>query len=188
MISTRALGATLCQLGAMLCVIAGCEDQPGKTVEIVPELQAVEGVGILNLKQAGSIWIGGHGTVQGLAKLKDRGLKTVIDLRLPEQTRVTTAEEIANLGLAYIPLPMRSDSLTEEQADAFIKAMGTQKGRDVFLFCRTANRSGAMYGLYLGRALGWSTERAVARSREAGMTRDELAGDLRRHLEKHHQH
>ncbi len=139
--------------------------------------------GVPNLSQDDSIYVSGCPTSQGLEALKARGVKTVIDLRQNHQRSEEYPEAVRKLGLNYVHLPMSSDAMTEEQADDYLDAIRRYGDQPILNHCGSANRSGAMHGLYLATERGCSIDEAVRRARRAGMRNEGLARDLRNILE-----
>jgi uncharacterized protein (TIGR01244 family) len=139
--------------------------------------------GVTNLSRDGNIYISGTATPDGLADLAAMGVLTVLDLRGDDQVPAGDPAMIAGLGMDYVPLPMSSSEMTDAQAEAFLDAMAVNGGDPVLIYCRSANRAGTMYGLYMGMTNPCSVEDAVQLARQAGMTSAGLESDLRRYLE-----
>jgi protein tyrosine phosphatase (PTP) superfamily phosphohydrolase (DUF442 family) len=172
--------ATGALAGPVLLAAAGC--QPGLRHE---KPVAVENAEIKHLHAAGDVYTCGVATQVGLQELKDRGVRTVIDLRLPEQVPAGYPREVEALGLEYIPRPMRSEAVTDEQADLFVKTMKERGTQPVAIQCGSSNRSGAMYGIYRYSLGGVTVEQALELAREAGMTNPQLETDVRRYMITH---
>ncbi len=158
-------------IGCATLGLAGCE-----TTARGPETLAVEGVP--QLTHDGDVYVAGAPTRDGLAALKARGVETVIDLRLAEQVKEDEAGAARELGMKYVHIPMQSDGMTGEQVDAFLEAMRSRGDGPVLVHCASANRAGAMYGLWLGKGRGMKPEDAVRLGRQAGLRNEHLAEDL----------
>jgi uncharacterized protein (TIGR01244 family) len=106
----------------------------------------------------------GNGGAQALAS---HGFKTVIDLRTATEG---TADEKALIdlnGMNYINIPMTVAGISEEQLDAFTKAIETAQ-TPVLIHCGSGNRAGAMWASYQ-ISKGVDPEVALEAGRKAGM-------------------
>ena len=112
---------------------------------------------------------GGQPTAQDLARLKEQGVRTVIDLRGPGEDRgFDEAAEAARLGLDYVALPIAGkDDVTPANADA-LAALLAERGDGVLLHCASGNRAGALLALGAARA-GMPAAEALALGRKAGL-------------------
>ena len=162
---------------ALLTILTGCQ-----TALPRPEPVALDGV--RNLTRAGDIYVSGAATPEAIEALNSRGVLTLIDLRLPQQVEPEYATTVRKLGVTYVPLPMNSVEMTDEQAAAFLEAMRTYAGEPLLIQCRSGNRSGAMYGLYAGAECKLGVDEAMTRARQAGMKSDDLAADVRSYLQR----
>lgn len=138
--------------------------------------------GVKNLSRDGDIYVAGTPTPEGLEALKARGVKTIIDLRQPQEGTAEESEAANALDLRYINIPMRSDELTEAQANALMDAMNQAGDEPVLLHCAGASRAGAAYGLFLGRSGKCAPDDAVQKARAAGMRNEKLKTDLESRL------
>lgn len=140
---------------------------------------------VTNLVADGDYYIAGSPSAEGVRSLKARGVRTVIDVRLPEQVPAGYREQVLGEGLQYVHIPMRPDALTAEQADAFRAAMRSAGDEPVLIHCQSGNRAAGMYGVHLGCDLGLTTSEALERARRAGLKNPDLIEDVRRYLESH---
>lgn len=119
---------------------------------------------------------GGQPTAEDLAALRDAGLRTVINLRVPTE-RGTQDEPkwIEELDLAYVSIPVQGkEGLTEEVARQLDLALETSE-RPVLVHCGSGNRVGAVFALRAFYLEGKAPEAALAIGRTAGVTRLEAA-------------
>ncbi len=106
-------------------------------------------------KVGDDLFIAGQPTPRALRAMKDSGVTTVINLRMPqEMTRIGFDEEklIAELGMKYIHIPMRGgdgpNSYSPETLRQFTEALKNAKG-NVLLHCTVAWRASHIWGAYL---------------------------------------
>ena len=113
---------------------------------------------------------GGQPTVEDLKRLKDEGVRTVIDLRGPTEDRgYDEAAEARRLGLAYIAFPISGkDDITSANAKALGDLLGAHQG-NVLLHCASGNRVGALLALE-AVARNVPREDALELGRKAGLT------------------
>lgn len=112
---------------------------------------------------------GGQPSQEDLARLKSEGVRTIIDLRGPQEDRgYDEAAEARRLGLEYIALPIPGkDDISPEKAKALGELLKAQDG-DVLLHCASGNRVGALLALD-AVARGASREEALELGRKAGL-------------------
>jgi len=166
----------------MLALPWGCQSPAPRPVPVSP--REIPQSQIAHLVQAGPYYISGDATPDGLKALKQRGLKTVIDLRLPEQVPAGYEQAVREIGLNYVLVPMQSHSMSPEQAEAVLAAIDAHADQPLLLECKSGNRSGAAYGLYMGVRKQCTVEASLRLARAAGMSNDKLAADLRAYLER----
>ena len=112
--------------------------------------------------------LGGLITPEGMAELKRRGFKTVINLRKPTEANANVEAEgdaVRAAGMKYINLPFTAGDPYEvaaPQVDAFIKAIDDRANWPVFAHSVQSHRPTGL--LVIKRALedGWTLERAYA--------------------------
>jgi uncharacterized protein (TIGR01244 family) len=113
---------------------------------------------------------GGQPSPEDLARLKSEGVRTVIDLRGPQEDRgYDEAAEAQRLGLAYITLPIAGkDDVSLANAKALNALLKAQHG-DVLLHCASGNRVGALLALGAVQIEGVSRDEALVLGRAAGL-------------------
>ena len=113
---------------------------------------------------------GGQPALDDLARLRAEGVRTVIDLRGPQEERgYDEAAEARRLGMEYVAMPIAGkDDLTPENAKA-LHALLKQREGGVLLHCASGNRVGALLALGAAQVDGASTEEALALGRAAGL-------------------
>lgn len=137
---------------------------------------------VRHLRSDGHFFISGVVTPKGLSALHARGVEAVVDLRLPEQIPEGYAQQVRDLGMTYVAVPMHSDGVTFETAEAALKAVESHADWPLLIQCASGNRSGAIYGVYRAAKDDLEPEEALKLAREAGMRNEQLAADVRRFL------
>lgn len=138
---------------------------------------------VKNLVHQDRYYIAGTPTEAGLQRMSREGVKTVIDLRTDAEITGDEDKRARELGMKYFRVPMKSNTMTNDQANAFLEAMELAGNEPVMIHCAGGSRAGAMYGLYLGARGACSAEEAVRRAREAGLKNEQLGSDVRNYLQ-----
>ena len=130
---------------------------------------------------------GGQPRVEHLAKLKEEGVKAIINLRQPSEHRAD--EEIAaakQLGLRYYNIPVEFSNPREEQATEFLKLTDDPQNRPAFIHCTAAVRVGAFWMIRRVLRDGLTVEAAEEEAKKVGL-RDapHLNAFARAYIEKH---
>ena len=135
----------------------------GGGVNAVPRFQQV----------AEGLFRGGQPTGEGFQQLKDKGIRTIINLRVDDSER----KVVESLGMKYIHIPVEMPLLTRpwkqiEAADiaAFLAAVDDPLNQPAFVHCRRgADRTGLMIGMYRISRHNWDGPRAYREARQIGM-------------------
>ena len=115
----------------------------------------------------------GQPTLAQVAALAEEGVRTVINLRAPEEpVDFEEAAEVAALGLHYIALPIAGaadlDAARVRQFGTALDEARRQGG--VLIHCASGNRVGALVALDEAFNRGASLQDALAQGRAAGLT------------------
>jgi uncharacterized protein (TIGR01244 family) len=116
------------------------------------------------------IFIAGQPTEKALREMKDRGVTTVVNLRMPdEMARAVKFDEqklVEDLGMKYVWVPVRDNTdhpYSPATLAAFTDAMKNANGK-VLLHCTIAWRASHLWAAYLIER-GVSDEEALANAR-----------------------
>src|SRR5262244_1955330 len=92
------------------------------------------------------ICTGGQPTMAELEKLKQEGVRAIINLRRPsEYNAEEEAAKARELGLRYVNIPVDSSEPKDALVDEFLKGTDDQLNRPAFIHCGSANRVGAFW-------------------------------------------
>lgn len=144
--------------------------------------EPIELEGVKNLSQDGDVLVSGEVAPESYSAIRDKGVRTVVDLRQQDQKSSEQEAAARAAGLNYVALPMPSDQLSPEQAKAFLDVMEHTRG-GVLIQCGSANRAGAMYGLY---SASCGVDAAIARewAEQAGMKHPDMTRDLAERIDE----
>jgi tyrosine-protein phosphatase SIW14 len=133
-------------------------------------------------KVVNNIYRGAAPTKDGLKKLKEMGVKTVIDLRIEKKGQKEEELAVKQLGLNRIRIPMGREAPTKAQIATFMKAMENAGNSPVFVHCQHgADRTGAMIGIYRVTKQGWTFDQTWKEMRKYGFKTflSELKGSVK---------
>jgi uncharacterized protein (TIGR01244 family) len=131
----------------------------------------------------GRVYIAGQPSEAALAKLKERGVTAVVNLRTPaemadrKQVPFDEATVTATLGLEYVQIPLggRDFPYTTDAVDRFAAVLERHAG-PVLLHCTVAGRASYLWAAYLIRHRGFALDVAVARGEAIGISANPLEG------------
>jgi len=112
-------------------------------------------------KVSQGLWRGSAPSDDGLRKLADNGVKTVIDLRMSGKGTEKESLLAKKLGLRYIHIPMNYLSPSIAKIKDFLKIVTNEHYQPVFIHCRQgADRTGTLIGIYRVLVQRWTFEEA----------------------------
>lgn len=114
---------------------------------------------------------GGQPNLEGWKKLKNLGIKTVIDLRTHDVTKEKRL--VSKLGMYFISIPLNRDKPpTDKQSIKFLKIVTNRKRQPIFVHCFSGrDRTGAMIAMYRIVIQGWTPDKAYREALNIGFWR-----------------
>ncbi len=108
----------------------------------------------------------------GVKKLAELGVKTIINLRGPDEVIRGEQKETETAGLRYFNIPMPGLSApTNEQVGRVMSIINDPDNQPVFVHCkRGADRTGTIGAIYRISHDGWTADRAIAEAKLYGMS------------------
>jgi len=142
----------------------------------------VEGVEV-RLFLDGRVYVAGQPSEAALAKLKERGVTAVVNLRTPtemadpKQVPFDEAAVVAAAGLEYVHIPLggRDFPYTTEAVERFAAVLDRHRG-PVLLHCTAGVRASYVWAAYLIRHRGFTLTDALARGEAIGIAANPLEG------------
>ncbi len=127
------------------------------------------------------MFIGGQPTERALRELKAQGVTMVVNLRTPPEMQRIGFDEAAllkELGMKYVYLPMRGDSVFPYSPATLKSFADAMKGADgkVLLHCTVAWRASHLWGAYLIQERGVSEADALTHTRAINLMDDHRMG------------
>ncbi len=117
----------------------------------------------------------GEPTERGLAKAKEKGIRTLIDLRGAGEQTKSEQQAADRLALKYINLPMSSEPPTKKQVDVFLRtvkmAAKAPDGGAVLVHCaHGSDRTGCLVGIWRVTQDQWTFDEAYKEMRKYWFT------------------
>jgi uncharacterized protein (TIGR01244 family) len=123
--------------------------------------------------------IAGRPSSGAVARLKDLGFRTIIDLRQESEGTADEKAAVEAQGLRYVWVPFTAASFTLADAKAVARALGDPEAGPVLLHCASANRAGGVWTV-LQAIAGKPIDQAEQEGRKFGLRSDEMLGAARR--------
>ena len=112
--------------------------------------------------------VSGKPSKEALAKLKESGFRTAIDLRLPAEGIADARAAIEAQGLTFVSVPVTPETLTKADAEKVAKVLADPKASPVLLYCASSNRVGGLLAV-VEAMKGKPKDEALAEGRKAGL-------------------
>jgi protein tyrosine/serine phosphatase len=112
----------------------------------------------------------GQPTEQGLKKLAEMGIRTIIDLRGAGPRARREQKLVESLGMRYVNVPLSNlRRPTDAQIERILEVIGDPDARPVLVHCRRGeDRTGVVVALYRILYEGWDAEHAYREMRRFG--------------------
>jgi uncharacterized protein (TIGR01244 family) len=152
---------------ALLATVAGCREAitPGSF-----EPRRIDDKGVeANYYAVGEYRLAGQPNEEGLDHFKADGIRTVINLRTPEELPDFDEKlAVESRGMAYVSIPVTSQKTTDATVEKFLKGLaGAEK--PVVIHCRTAGRVSGLWAAYLALEKGVPPAEAMALAAKSGL-------------------
>lgn len=129
---------------------------------------------------------GGQPSMDDLARMKDEGVRAVLNLRRPsEHDAAEEAAKAKSLGLRYFNIPVDPAAPRDAQADEFLKILADPANRPIFVHCTTNNRASAFWMIRRVLVDNWKLEDAETEASKAGLHSQNLVDFARGYIARH---
>ncbi len=117
------------------------------------------------------LYRGGQPKNGGLQKLKDLGVKTIVNLRGEDAHALAEGEEARSLGLNYYSISLPEFSRPKDkEVERVLGIINTPESQPVFIHCHHGkDRTGTIVACYRISHDGWTAERAKDEARRYGL-------------------
>ncbi len=136
----------------------------------------IEMEGVPNLhKVSDALYRSAQPTGAGMQRIKEMGIKTIIDLRSFHSDR----DKIGETNLGYERIYMKAWHPEREDAVRFLRIVTDPERTPVLVHCQHgADRTGTMCAIYRIIVQGWSKDQAIREMREGGFGFHEIWSNL----------
>jgi uncharacterized protein (TIGR01244 family) len=113
----------------------------------------------------------GQPSAKTLAKLKDLGFKTVVNLRPLDEAPIVAEEQkiVEAQGIRYVSVPVTAATFSRDDVERVRRVLEDSASAPVLLHCASSNRVGAVWGV-IARERGRSLDDAETEAKRAGLT------------------
>lgn len=113
------------------------------------------------------LYIGPQPSEDDLTEAKRRGIKTVIDFRLPNETATDNENLATRIGLDYVNIPVNKSDLSVDQVAELDRIM-QEKEKPFLIHCGTGMRAAMLLSLVKAQKNQWSAQRTFDEARSMG--------------------
>src|SRR5438093_10100455 len=125
--------------------ITSADDKPAK-IEKPKKLEPAKCGKVQPLHVLDDIYLAGQPSKEDFRALKERGVKSVVNLRTKEELDWDEAKVLKDLDLEYHHIPIKTaDALTDETFDKVRKLFNDRDERPLLVHCAVASRVGAVW-------------------------------------------
>ena len=134
----------------------------------------------------GDIFLASQPSSDDFQHAVDGGIKTVMDLRLPDEDRgFDEPARVEELGMAYHNVAFRAaDTLTDEVIDRALGLMRDEATHPMMIHCASANRVGAIWLAHRVLDGGLSWDDALAEAATVGLKNPDFEAKVRDYVER----
>ncbi len=136
-----------------------------------------------------TVYFGGQPAEADFNILAEKGVRTVINLRTQgemDQLGFDEKAAVEGAGMAYEHLPIGGDALEDGAIFRMLEILrrNEAQGNRVLIHCRSSNRVGFLWTMYLGARKGFNADDAAAKGNAAGMKAETLEERARAFLKR----
>ncbi|MDP6039002.1 MAG: protein tyrosine phosphatase family protein [Candidatus Latescibacteria bacterium] len=173
-------------------LLNGCSDDmesPQKTARTHSGEATIETTTLGNTRNVhkfGDVYFAGQPSEADFEEVKKAGVKTVINLRMPNEVSWDEKQVVNDLGMVYHNIPFDSpDLLTDVLFDELRGLLNKTENQPVMLHCASANRVGAMWLAYRAVDGGLSYKDALDEAKTVGLRSKSLEVKAKDYIERH---
>jgi uncharacterized protein (TIGR01244 family) len=139
----------------------------------------------MNVHELGGVYLAGQPSPEGLVEARERGIRTVINLRTSGELAWDEKAVVQRLGMLYHHVPFRSaDDLSDAVFQRVRSLLGDSGNRPVLLHCASANRVGAVWLAHRVLDHGLSFDAALAEARTVGLRNEAYVEKAKRYVQR----
>jgi protein tyrosine phosphatase (PTP) superfamily phosphohydrolase (DUF442 family) len=109
----------------------------------------------------------------GVVWLKERGYKTVVQIRLPNETDTAAQRVFESRGIKYVSISVSPTTLTREVVERFNNVVKDEANHPLFVFDRDGSLAGALWYLHFRLVDNLPEDKARAEAVRLGFKEDQ---------------
>jgi uncharacterized protein (TIGR01244 family) len=133
----------------------------------------------------GNIYLAGQPQADELDELAERGIKTVVTLRKPEELDWDEEAAVKAAGMDYVAIPFDGpEELTDDVFDRVRQVLAEKRDEPLVLHCGRANRVGAVWMVHRVLNDGVGIDQALKEAQTAGLRTPEYIERAKEYIER----
>ena len=138
-----------------------------------------------NVHKYSAFYLAGQPSKADFEEVKKAGIKTVINLRMPEELSFDERQVVSDLGMSYHNLGIGSpDMMTDPLFNEIREILSNAENQPVLLHCGSANRVGAIWLAFQALDGGLSIEAALAEAKTVGLRNPAMEAKAKDYVER----
>ena len=134
------------------------------------------------------LYFAGQPTATSLPLFRDRGVRTIINLRSDSEMAEVNFDEEAlteQLDMTYMSIPVSGDARSEATLPYLFDILTQKSDQPLLLHCATSRRAGYVWAIYQAVRQGQSLRDAIEYGRQAGMNSALLKARASAYIKRH---
>jgi uncharacterized protein (TIGR01244 family) len=153
--------------------------------EAIRQLQPYSCCQLAKVHLADNVLLASQPSPEGLKEARARGIRTVINLRYPNEVSWDQAAYAQQLGIEYHSIPFNSgQTLTDDVFNQVRRVLNERKEAPVLLHCASANRVGAVWLVHRVLDGGIAYDQALAEAKAVGLRSAEYEARARDYIRR----
>jgi uncharacterized protein (TIGR01244 family) len=163
---------------------SGTDAAPGETATPA-ELREADLGTTNNVHAVGNLYLAGQPAQDDIDALVERGVKTVVCLRKPEEVDYDEAASVEAAGMAFVSIPFdTAEELTDDVFDRVRATLAEHGDEPLVLHCGRANRVGAVWMVHRVLNEGVGIDQALKEAQTAGLRTPEYIERAKDYIER----
>ena len=149
-----------------ICLVLSCSSQPELSTKKITEINPKAFRHI-----EATLFSGGQPSQTDLAKLRDAGIETIINLRPSSELNWDEKAVVTELGMVYVSIPIAgAKDISAKSAKQLWTAIEQNSLKPVLVHCASGNRVGALVAVAKSQLHDIDKEAAIAEGKQWGLT------------------
>lgn len=119
----------------------------------------------------GSLYISSQPSQKSLQALKNKGFKTIINVRMPSEMQFDEAKAAKDLKMNYHNIPVSPKTLTWKQVNEVAQILNNGNNYPILFHCASGNRAAMIYALKQIENKKEDVKTAIKNAKSYGLTK-----------------